>query len=318
MGSRRPNLFLVGAPRCGTSALYAHLGEHPEVHMSPVKELHYFSPDIYQAAPRVVIRDEAHYLSMFAGATHERWVGEASPFYLYARHAAESIKAFSPDARIIITLRNPADMMYSMYCLRRHASVFHAGQEPLPTFEQALAAGPARLRGEQLPPGVPREPGRALYLCYAELGRYADRVERYLDVFGREAVHVMIFDDFVADPAAAYRGVCEFLGIDASFTPDFALSPDRRAASARPRSRMLARLLWRPPPQVTQPLRRVTTQRARRSLRTLLERWNSARPEPLDPALRPRILEDCAADVRRLGTLIGRELTSWLPEDGAP
>lgn len=85
MTSRRPNLFLVGAPRCGTTSLHTHLSAHPEVHMSPIKELHYFSGDLYLPSPQATIADEASYLDMFSGASGERWVGEASPYYLPTR-----------------------------------------------------------------------------------------------------------------------------------------------------------------------------------------------------------------------------------------
>src|SRR5688572_20545105 len=107
MPSRKPNLFLVGAPRCGTTALYTYLKAHPDVFMSPIKELHYFSTDLFQPAPQAIIRNEGDYMAMFAGAEGQRWVGEASPYYIYSATAPAAIKAFSPDARLVVTLRNP-------------------------------------------------------------------------------------------------------------------------------------------------------------------------------------------------------------------
>jgi hypothetical protein len=280
--------------------------------MSPTKELHYFSKDLFQPPPRATIRNEDEYLAMFAAAGDQPWVGEASPFYIYSAVAAEAIAAFSPDARLVVTLRNPADMMYSMYLHRVRAAAFHPAQEKARSFEQALEDGPARLRGERLPTGVPTEPGRCLYLCYQELGRYADRVARLIDVFGRESIHVVVFDDLVSDTPAAYQQLCHFLGVDASFRPDFGLSHAQRAGSAATRSGGLARLLGRPRPAMASAVRALLPEGARRAIRHRLEQWNDRPPPPLSPETRRRLLDACAPDVRRLGELLGRDLTHWL------
>ena len=312
MPSRKPNLFLVGAPRCGTTALYTYLAAHPDVFMSPIKELCYFSTDFFQPDPQATLRNEREYLAMFAAAGDQPWMGEASPYYIYSAIAAEAIKAFSPDARLVVTLRNPADMMYSMYLFRVRAAMFHPSQETSPSFEQALADGPARLRGERLPPGAPTEPGRCLYLCYEELGRYADRVARLIDVFGRRSIHVVVFDDFVSDRQAVYAQLCGFLGVDSSFRPDFDLSLARRAGSWGTWSGRLARLLWRPRPIMASAARALLPHGARQALRRRLERWNERPPPPLSPDTRRRILDACASDVRRLSEVLDRDLTHWL------
>ena len=318
MPSRKPNLFLVGAPRCGTTALYTYLKAHPDVFMSPIKELHYFSTDLFQPAPQAIIRNEGDYMAMFAGAEGQRWVGEASPYYIYSATAPAAIKAFSPDARLVVTLRNPADMMYSLYLLRVRAASFHPAQEPSAFFEEALADGPARLRGERLPGGAPTEPGRCLYLCYEELGRYASRVARLIDMFGRQSVHVVIFDDFVSDTAAAYERLCRFLEIDASFRPDFDLSLAGRAGSAVTRSGRLRTLLWRPHPMIATVARAMLPRAARRALRDRLERLNERSPQPMSAETRRRVLDACAADVRRLSDVLGRDLTHWLEPSAEP
>ena len=315
MTSPRPNLFLVGAPRCGTTALFTYLSTHPSVYMSSVKELHYFSTDLYQPHPQASFANEREYLAMFEGATNEPWRGEASPFYLYSTAAAPAIKAFSPDARVIITLRNPADMMYSMYCLRVRAALFHPAQETAPSFEEALAVGTARLRGASLPPGAPTEPGRCLYLCYRELGRYADRVERFVNLFGRQAVHTVIFDDLVRDTTATYRDVCRFLAIDASIETDFDLSLAHRAGGALPRSGRLARLLWRPPRPLARAVRALVPEGARSSLREKLQGWNDRRPPELRAETRRRLLDDCTPDVIRLSKMLDKDLTHWLRDE---
>jgi hypothetical protein len=280
--------------------------------MSPVKEPHYYSADLYQPPPQTRIADERQYAALFDQAVDEPWVGEASPFYLYSSLAPQAIRVRHPDARVIVTLRNPVDMMYSMYCLGVRAAIFHRHQEPLPSFEEALAAGPARLRGEALPAGAPTEPGRCLYLCYRELGRFADRVARFIDLFGRDRVHVVIFDDLSADTAATFGEVCRFLAVRPSVDVEYRLTPDARASGALPRSGPLARLLWRPPRLLAQAVRTVLPRRARRSLRYLLQRWNDRRPPEIAPDTRRRLLDECAPDIVRLSRMLERDLTDWL------
>jgi hypothetical protein len=317
MPSRTPNLFLVGAPRCGTTALYTYLRAHPDVFMSPVKEPHYFSTDLFQPPPQIPIADESAYLHLFAGATDETWLGEASPYYFYSAVAPSAIEAFSPDARVVITLRNPADLMYSSYCHGVRAALFHDAQETAPSFERALAEGPARLRGESLPAGAPAEPGRCLYLCYRELGRLAERVERIMHRFGRDRVHTVVFDDLSSDAPTAYDAICRFLDIDPSPRPSFDLSAAQRAAAVRPRSPRLARLLWRPGRSSAAAARMLLPARARSAVRDMLQRWNDRPPPAMEPSTRRRILDECATDVRRLGELIGRNLDHWVTDEPA-
>src|SRR4029078_338240 len=97
----RPNLFIVGAPRSGTTALHAYLSTHPDVFMSDPKEPMYWADDLPGAmrsshAP-VATLDE--YLALFAKAEpRHRVIGEASPIYLRSRSAIPRIEAFAPDA----------------------------------------------------------------------------------------------------------------------------------------------------------------------------------------------------------------------------
>ena len=200
----RPNLFLVGAPKCGTTSMCWYLGEHPDIFMADTKELHYFGSDL---TPRRTM-DEGEYLSHFRGARGERVVGESSVMYLASTTAAREIWEFSPTAAVIIMLRNPVDMVYA-----RFAQMRRNGLEDIEDFEMALDAEPDRRLGRRLPAvfgwrNVRRSPK---LLCYCDTAAYSAQVQRYLDVFTRDKVHVVVFDDLARDPAAAYRDVLGFL-----------------------------------------------------------------------------------------------------------
>src|SRR5258707_13684160 len=112
---KKPNFFLIGAPKCGTTALWSYLRTHPRIFLSPMKESHYFSDDL--SAKYRTCFDENTYLERYfsdAGSQHTI-VGEASVWYLYSKTAIENIKAFNADAKSAIMLRKPADMLYALH-----------------------------------------------------------------------------------------------------------------------------------------------------------------------------------------------------------
>ena len=158
VGGKKPDVFIVGAPKCGTSAMDQYLAAHPEIYMAK-KEMHAFGSDL-RFGPQFYRRDQEAYLAEFATRNGERRAGEASVWYLFSTQAAAEIHAFNPEARIIIMLREPAEMLYSLYYQFRFD-----GNEHLPTFEEALAAE-ALANGECY---VVAQPEVALHLRAAQV-----------------------------------------------------------------------------------------------------------------------------------------------------
>ncbi len=290
---RWPDFFIVGAPRCGTTAMYEFLGEHPRVFMPSAKEPHFFGSDL-PSLPHFV-RDRPRYLRLFAGARTAQRVGEASVWYLASCRAAAEIKASVPRARIIVQLRDPVEVMYSLHGLR-----VLLGQEELVDFEAALAAEPARAAGRRpWPSGLP---------LYRETVRFTDQVGRYLVAFGREAIHVILYDDLCRDVAAVYRGTLAFLGVEPDHQARFRIVN----AGHPPRSVALAGLPTRLP-RLTALLRRVVPLRSRVRLRGWVSGLNT-RPEarpPLAADVRRRLGVELRPEVERLGELLGRDLRHW-------
>jgi hypothetical protein len=276
----------------------AYLKQHPDIFMPALKDLHFFGTDlVFEYRPT---QSEAEYLGYFEDAREERRVGESSVWYLYSRTAAGELKDFRPDAGIIIMLRDPVDMMYSL-----HSQRLYIGAEDLDDFESALAAEPRRKRGLDLP----RHFGMRDGVFYREIAGYADQVERYLKEFGRENVHVIVFDDFQRDTAGVYAETLRFLGVDARFRPAFpVLNGNRRVYS-----RTLTRWLRRPPRALLRLGATLTRRSLQRRVVEALARLN-ARPEPrppMKPALRRRLQAEFAPEVERLSGLLGRNLTGW-------
>lgn len=200
-----PNFFIVGAAKAGTTSLHAYLSAHPDVCMSTVKEPHFFSS--FEAKPEFdnfepPIRDPGAYQALFDHAEGRTAIGEASPSYLCDVNAAQRIKAAVPNAKIVISLRNPVERAYSAYLME-----FHAGREKLP-FEQALEADRRRT-----------EKGWGVSFGYDDLGLYAKQVERYMKVFGHDNVHVLFFEDLIRDTPAVTHQIARFVNVDPSRFP---------------------------------------------------------------------------------------------------
>jgi hypothetical protein len=299
----KPNFFIVGAPKCGTTALYDYLSPHPDVFMPRLKEPKFFAPDLDSGTEwegRYFVRDEKTYLSLFADALMKKRVGEASAVYLSSEVAAQRMKEFSPLAKIIIMLRSPVEMMYALHNQR----VFD-GYEDISNFEEALDAEEDRKQGRRLPART----ANIKALFYRDMARYAGQVERFLNAFGRDSVHIIIFDDFKSDVAASYRSTLGFLELDGGFRPEFKVSN----ASKRIRSRTLQRLLQNRPLRgqllgsgvFSAALRQEAIKRFRR-LNTKFE------PRPaLGRELKRRLQEEFVPEVERLSDLLNRDLMHW-------
>jgi hypothetical protein len=297
---RKPDFFIVGAPKCGTTAMNDYLKQHPEIFIPEAKELHFFGTDLEFNRPR---RTQEEYLSYFAGVKSEKRVGEASVWYLYSRNAANEMKRFSPSADIIIMLRNPVDVLYS-----QHSQFLYNGNEDIIDFESALNAGDDRKKGLRIPHTASFVEG----LFYRETAKYTPQIQRYLDVFDWENVHIIIFDDFKSDTAKTYRETLRFLEVSLDFQPDFeVVNPNKRVRS------IVLRYFYQPPAQTKRWLWLVKAflmpRSVRRALRQGLKQYNTIyvpRP-PLDPELRKRLQTEFAPEVERLSQLLGRDLTHW-------
>jgi Sulfotransferase family len=212
---RVPDFFIVGNPKCGTTALYEMLRTHPQIYMPELKEPWFLAEDMHPRfqPPRSASppRTLAEYLSLFDDATAEQSVGEASSSYLLSRTAAARIAELRPDARIIAILREPASFLRSL-----HMQLLRTHVEAKKDFAEALALEPARREGRK----IPRGSHRPQLLMYSDHVRYVEHLRRYHAVFPRDQVLVLIYEDFRSDNAATVHRVRRFLGVDDSAPVD--------------------------------------------------------------------------------------------------
>jgi hypothetical protein len=293
---RTPDLFLVGAAKCGTTAMHQYLRAHPDIYMA-AKEPHHFGRDIRSDRSG---NDRGAYLRLFDGARDEKVVGEASVWYLMSRYAAEEIRDFRPDARIVIMLREPVDLLRSL-----HTHNVANGVEDITDFGEAISAGVRTFAG--------RRSGRPMFadsMTYLPVGRFASQIQRYRTCFPAERIHVILYEEFARHPGAAYRDLLTFLGVDPGFRPP---QFERINAARRTRSKTVARWLHSPPHIAQQAFRLLVPESIRsgiwrRGVRPLVESVNTRRPASagLDPALRAKLRDYYRDEIPQVAELIER------------
>lgn len=304
-----PSIFIVGAPRCGTTSLAAYLGAHPGIFLSEPKEPHHFGTDLdIRLRPYA---DRRRYLELFADVSEDKRAGEASVLYLYSQTAPHEIQELSPSARIIIMLRDPLEMVRSL-----HAHNFLVGHENLPDLEQALGAEAERRGGRRLSPTcfVPAA------LQYRALGKYAEHVRRYQGAFGRDRVRCILFEDLKNDPEKTYRETIDFLGLEAGTMPEFKVHNERQRWRSQWAGRAMvttftlmyhlgahlpARILRKPVLSTLGILFYLSTQ----------ANLTKSPPAPLPGHLRDGLRQEFREDVDELAGVLGRDLSSWLPPE---
>lgn len=295
----KPNFFIVGAPKCATSALYNYLKYHPDVFMSESKELNYFASDL--TSPHF-LNNKQIYLSQFKSAEGYKRVGEASVWYLYSKVAARGIYNMVPDAKIIAMIRNPVEMIYSY-----HGQRLFNGTEDIDDFEKAIEAIPDRRLGNRLP----HDPFPIEGLFYIDIAKYSEQIKRYLDLFGKENVHIIVFDDFKHDSRSSYAQTLDFLGLGSEIPQNLPDDNISRNASKHYKNKFLKKLISSPPSSLKMigkiliPNRNLR-QNALRKLKIMNIKWQ---PRPtMKPELKSKLEEYYKPEVETLSQMLDRDL----------
>ena len=208
----RPSFLIIGALKGGTTSLHRYLSDHPAVYCSGRKEVHYFS--------LTYPLGERWYLSHFplktrAAATRLRHgarlaVGEATPAYLFDPRSPGRVHAFDPRMKLIVVLRDPVERAYSHFQMERET------RDEARSFEDALDWELAELEPELerwIADHAYESPLPLFGRSYVARGRYADHLERWLALFPREQLLVLMSDELLDEPASALSKVERFLGV---------------------------------------------------------------------------------------------------------
>jgi hypothetical protein len=299
----KPNFFIVGAPKCGTTSLISYLLDHPKIYAPGTWELNYLNSDLTWVSDPPVTSDE-EYLSHFEDTDKYDCIGEKSAFYLYSKNAPHRIHKISPHPKIICMLRDPVEAMWSLY--RYH---IRALRENIGNFGEAINAQESRKEGDR----IPREANFVEELYYKEIYKYPEQINRYIRVFGKETVKFIVFDDFVSNTNRVYRQVLEFLGTDPISLSSYETKNEntetiglgmRRFLERHSVLRRIVRTIF--PHKLKQSIKKATA---------ALTKEGASQGASMDPALRAELNEEFRPVAEQTERLIGQDLSHWCTVD---
>jgi hypothetical protein len=274
----KPNFFILGAAKSGTTFLYNTLTNHPEIFFPTEKEPSFLSYHFDKH-----INSTAKYFELFDDVKDEKMIGEASPNYLPDPSSPRILKGLFPDAKFVVTLRNPADRAYSMYVnMRRY------GHESYRTFEKALRAENKRLTSQQF-----KEKHQYFYhFLYFNSGLFGEQIQRYFELFDEKQFYIVTIDQIKSNFEETIKSILMFLEVDTNY-----ILPQGDQHQGYD-----VRFL---PLQI---LKRKLPRQYRKYLDPLAS-LNQTKTKPIDPETRAELMEKYKDDLGLLYQLTGIDLT---------
>jgi hypothetical protein len=317
---RPPNFLVIGLPKAGTTSVYFYLRQHPQVFMSPAKELEFFrfngkqpqwnGPQRYtelhfndlpsrgklitpQTEPGIwwgaTPSTWEEYLQFFAGVTTETAIGEATTSNFFSADACSNIQRLLPDVRLICILRQPVGRGFSQFQHARRISI-----EPLDDFVAAYRDCERRRHANWSP----------FLSLYETRGWYTHSLQAYRSRFSQEQLRIYLYDDLCTNPIAMMQDIYRFLGVDPAFIPDVSQKYNQ---SFLPRNRRVSEAIR----GLNHGVKRLIKRLLPAQLHGAVSKLNRIRPH-LNPAIRRQLTAEYANEICELQDLIGRDLSGWL------
>ncbi len=289
-----PNFLIVGAAKSGTTSLYKYLSQHPDIFTPKWKELSFFTGDPY--GPLHKVKKPEYYYKVFSKVQNQSAVGEATTSYLYDETAPKRIKEILGKIKIIMILRNPVDMSYSLY----NHQVRREG-ETLKTFEEALEAEAGRLRN---PDFRKKCYGWHSNYYYYHRGLYFKQVKRYLDAFSEDNALIFLFEEIIREPVRTTQRAFRFLGVDDAFVPTVKVHNPAGTILNIPR-------FWEDDGLFQKTISFVFSKNFFKKIPHLLRNVRRKPPQPINATTAQKLAERFHDDICRLEQLIGKDLSHW-------
>ena len=300
------DLFIVGAPKSGTTALYSYLSTHPDIFLPEHKEPNFFADDYPNIGGRLKTFKE--YEKLFSNH-NKKIAGDGSVCYFGSETAPKAIRDYNPEAKIIIMLRNPVELFLS-----EHSQLLYSFYEDIENPYQAWQMQLPRQNGQNIPSSC-REPETLQYIKVCSLGK---NLKAYRKLFPESSILTIFFEDFILSPQTVYSNVLQFLELKDDGRKDF---PKVNEAKLHKRSR-LAKWLISPPGilgTLHAKVRRYTAttdsvfiksiESTARKLASLNSEKKSSRK--LKDTEFKSIISELENDIALLASLTGRELFHW-------
>ena len=288
----KPNFFLIGAQKAGTTSLSRYLSQHPEIYMSPVKEPFFFMTEGMDGAESTTVNKISEYLRLFDNIKNEVIIGEATSIYLACPWVPRRISEMIPDAKLIAILRNPIDRAWSHYLM-------HA-REGYPMFSSEFTKAIKQTH-------IYRISDEIWHFGYISQGMYYKQLTRYYSFFDKTQLKIILYDDLIKYINIVMKDIFTFLRIDTSFVPDVS---HKHNVSGLTRIKVIKNLM-----QSENFFKRIFKnyfpEKLRCVVKSKLKKINEYKPS-IPPQAKMDLIEIYREDVLRLQDLIGRDLSSWL------
>ena len=299
-----PDFVIAGAPKCGTTALYYYLKQHPAIFMPSCKEPHFFGDDLPPFHRKYETLEA--YQAIFDAASPGQLCGEASVLYMHSDVALARLQAHNPDVKSIAVLRNPVDLFVSW-----HNQCYKRLDEHYADPKQAWNAQKARKAGQDIS-GTCRHPE---LLVYGDVCALGTRLEHFIREVPAERRLILFYDDLVDNTVGTYSFILDFLGLEQ--VDDIAF--EKKNVSVKPRSMRLEKLLQYPPLGLDvlrskfKPVLNHYGIYPSRFLRQL-----NYRPVKytLDPDFRAQLVTTLTPEIEKIELLTGRNLSHWRQVEG--
>jgi hypothetical protein len=290
----KPNFLIVGAVKSGTTSLYEYLKQHSDIFMPEWKELSYFIGDFFSPLHRV--KTSHFYYKVFSKADNQSAVGEVSTAYLYDIDSPKLIEKELGKIKIIILLRDPPAMSYSLYNqqLRREG-------ETVESFEKALEREETR-RAD--PDFRKKCYGWHANYYYYQRGLYFNQVKRYLDTFGKDNVLVILFEELAIETLSVVKHTFQFLGVDDTFIPEIKVHNPAGTILNIPQ-------FWQDMELFFKTFQFVFSKNLIKKIPHLLRNVGRKTPQPLNPVTAETLRKRYYKDICQLEQLIGKDLSAW-------
>ena len=298
----KPNFLIIGVAKSGTTTLYEQLKAHPDVFMPEVKEPNYFAVKDY----RLKFKKESvakgyyesfvykweDYLNLFPDNDNKQYkaIGEASPVYLYDENAPSEIKNALPNVKLIAILRNPIERAFSNFAMH-HTGL---GYETTPDFMEALALEEQRKKEHWW-----------WGFYYKEAGLYTVQLKRYLDLFDKNKILIILYDDLKNDKKNTYLKITNFLDI----TPIAKENLDKKyKVTEIPKRKFVEQLLHN---KILISIGQLIPKTYRSTIKQNIRKFNNFKPVITKEAF-VYLSKYYEKEIKELGTLLNRDLSHWL------
>lgn len=221
----RVDFVVAGVQKSGTRALGHFLSKHPGIGLSRVAEPHYFDLRIHRGKAG----DYSGYHALFTEEALAKVTGDITPIYIFQHGCMEAVRAYNPDMRVIVVLRNPVARAYSQWAME-----VERGSEHRPFWRAVLHELIHTIRWGQHP-----------VYSYVQRGFYSWQLARLFALFPPNQCLILLNEEMRENHAETYGRVLEFLGVGTEEIPPFETIHSRDYEQMPPFLRRVLGLIYR-------------------------------------------------------------------------